>query len=169
MRNKRNSLLARVRDWRNGEAGISDVMTAIFVLPMLVSLLFTLTEVGVNVHYKASVDQIVQDAVRGAATDGGDYWARTNTIGHSWSTEALTRLTALCGPGSARCTQPPTVTCTPAVAVNSTSQITCSAVFYYKPVSALSKSPLFSWGLSGTLTMPIRVTLRSLPATSQNG
>jgi hypothetical protein len=76
----------RVQRWRSAEAGVSEVAGAIFVLPLIAFILFALVEAGVYFHYRTSVDNIVDQAAKGFANDGGDRFMRTLRVSASGST-----------------------------------------------------------------------------------
>ena len=150
--------------WRRNEKGVSEAATAMFVLPLLALLIFSLIETGFNLRYRMMVDSQVQDAVRATALDGGNCNPRTsgctNASVQGHAAKALANLKVLCN-GTARCTQPPTMVCTPPVAANAGDPVSCTATFYYRPTTGLATNPATSLGFSLLFTKPITITMVS--------
>jgi hypothetical protein len=160
----------RLARWRRGEAGFGEVATTIVVLPFMASLIFLLLEVGFNIHYRSGVDSIVQNTVRGIALEGGDSNLRTHASGASpWTVQAGNTLATLCGGtiGSnsypnGRCKRIPTINCPGTQgSVPTGTEFSCTATFYYAPISPMSTNPLWSMGMSGLFTKPITITVNS--------
>lgn len=161
------------KSWRRGEAGMSEAAVAIFVLPFMMALIFTLIEVGFNLRFRAAVDGITQDAARGVAQDGANYWDRTSTLpiqftpegtgpGVGWDAWGTARLSELCTT-TGRCDAGgATMTCSP----NSPSSapgapVTCTSNVNYKPVVGFTSNGIFSLGFSGLWTNGVQETVES--------
>lgn len=172
------SRLSSLKKWLKNERGVAEIYSAIIVLPVLVSLIFLLVETGFEVHYRSNVDSIVAQAVRGISLEGADYNPRVSiypptsnvntnsgSTTNSWSSHAQQALVSLCGNNGnysvGRCSQVPTVTCSPASPGNQGDPVSCTADFYYRPVSPLSSQTWSSFGLSSFLTKPIVITINS--------
>lgn len=164
-------LLAPARAWANKERGASEVAAAIFVIPLMIALIFTLIEVGFNLHYRTQVDNVAQDAVRGVSHDGAVYDPRTYTgprgeryeqDGAGWQTWGQERLTQLCG--SARCKQPPTITCSPSTLQTYAGETaTCRVRFWYSPITGrLLDNPIMNLGFGGLWSDPIEVEVTTV-------
>jgi hypothetical protein len=162
-------MIGKIRNWLFNERGVSEAATAIFILPIITSMLFVLVEAGFNMRSRAVEDSIVQDIVRGISLDGGVSNPRTNTLGHDWQTEGLNRLKAACTSGAIRCNGTPTIACNPGVAANVGDPVSCTAQINYKVISPLSVNPLFSLGFQGVFTSPMKTTITSVSATGTNG
>lgn len=156
------------RNWRRGEAGMSEAAVAIFVLPFLMALIFTLIEVGFNLRFRAGVDGITQDTVRGVAQDGANYWDRTSTLplqyqssDLGWSAWGTDRLNELCET-TGRCEPQATMTCTPALPASAPGALVqCTAVVPYEPVVEFTSNGIFSLGFSGLWADGIEQTVES--------
>ena len=174
---KRHSLLLSFQKWRKAEKGVAEAYAAIIVLPIMMALIFLLAETGFEIHYRSNVDSVVQEAVRGISLEGGDYNPRTSTFApmsqinaysnsttNTWSSRAQGALVALCATNGnysiGRCTQAPTVYCSPLLGAQG-DQVSCTATFYYRPISSLSSQTWSSFGLSAFLTKPIVITMVS--------
>lgn len=177
-----------------GDKG-NEAVGLIFLFPFLAFIAFILIETGFNMHYRSLVDNITQDTVRSISQDGGLYWGRTTypqynsagdqyATGTTWTQVGEDRLLELCGaaPGSntSRCEKPPTMTCTVqdgqdfppfgvgvAPAVNT--PVSCTATFFYNPVSPLTQNPVTSVGFSNVLTAPFVITINGLTVTGLEG
>lgn len=79
----------RVKEWLKAEKGFGEIFSTLFILPFVVASIFVLVEIGFNMRYRIAVDDIVNDTVRAASTDG------TPGIPPPWST--------LYPPSGARC------------------------------------------------------------------
>ena len=175
---KKHSLLLSFQKWRKAEKGVAEAYAAIIVLPIMMALIFLLAETGFEIHYRSNVDSIVQEAVRGISLEGGDYNPRTSTFSptsqinvysnnsttNTWSSRAQVALVSLCATNGnyniGRCTQPPTVSCFPTLGAQG-DPVSCTATFYYRPISSLSSQTWSSFGLSSFLTKPIVITMVS--------
>jgi Flp pilus assembly protein TadG len=147
--------------WRAGEAGMGEALVAIIVLPFMVALIFVLVEVGFNLRFRAAVDAITQDAARGVAQDGGNFYAPTNTLGQAWSDWGTAQLVTLCGTTSQRCKTVPTMACSPQIpAALPGVDATCTATFDYKPIATFtSTNPVFNLGFGNMWNRPISTTV----------
>lgn len=152
------------------------------VIPVLVVLVLTLIDVGNMVRIRMTVENIARDTARSAAADGGNFNARTNTIGGEWddiNRDALWR--------NGRCTlsdcidgRQATLECnqvTPAnggstynanVAQRAGDLISCTAYYPYEAINkGLLNSPL---GLGmGSLLKPFTITQTARAETGTNG
>lgn len=155
------------RRWRAGEGGFAETATAIIVLPFMMATIFVLIEAGYNFSHRSRVEMIAQDAARGVAMDGGNYWKPTSTVdeayaspGQGWSAWGTAQLRALCNNGK-RCSDTGTwLTCTPETpAVDPGATVTCTANMDYKQLVPFTSNPIFSLGFSGLWTKPIKVTV----------
>lgn len=158
--------MQRLRARLLGDTGMGEAATAIIVLPFMIALVFVILETGFNMRYRGMVDNVVQDTVRGISQDGADYWAATNTVpaGYpNWTTYGQSRLAELCGDGSARCTQPPALTCWPAGPYSEPGGASgCTATFYYKPIAGFTtNNPVFNLGFGSLWADPIETTIQS--------
>lgn len=158
--------------WRRGESGVAEATAFILIIPLITSLLFVLIDVGFNLRYRLMVDNVTQDAVRGAALDGGNNWPRTNTLSIGWGQDLQNRLYKICSstyptnPG--RCPAgsagAPVGSCSPKIATLTTPDVTCTSTFHYYRISPLSTNPVTSLGFHTMFTNPIVVTLTSRAA-----
>lgn len=166
---KSRGLWAAFSRWKQGERGFAEVAAAIITIPFMVSLIFVLIETGFNLRYRSFVDSLAQDTLRGVSMDGGTY-SSINSLGQSWDSWATAKANLLCsktgapiGSSSSRCTQAPSVVCTPVgnplVALGSEAK--CTFTFYYKPVIGLMQNDVFSLGFSGMFKQPISITITS--------
>lgn len=160
-------------EWRRKEKGAAEIYAAIIILPVLASMIFMLLEVGIYIHYRGSVDSILQTTVRGISLEAGDNNPRTNMLhlsdpaNASWITRGTNSLIALCANSgnysSGRCQSAPVLTCSSNVIPTASqgTQFSCTAVFDYRPVSPLSSSKGLSMGMSTLFTKPITIIVTS--------
>jgi len=150
------------RRWRKGEAGMGDAALAMFILPFMMALIFVLLETGYNLRIRAAIDATTQDAARGVAQDGADYWDVTDTSGGvGWSQWGSTQLKDLCD-RTGRCTGTPTMNCFPkTIQPNPGEPVTCTATWTYKPIAPFTSNSLFSLGFSGIWNGDITNTVTS--------
>lgn len=171
-------MLMSLRKWLRGEGGVSEAATAIFVLPIIGTMIFLLVDVGFNIRTRTVIDSIVQDTARSAGLDGGALNARgtqldTAVYTAGWSTVGTKRLVAACNAGQIRSTAACStlkMTCTPARALNVGDLVTCKLTtgITYKTLSPLSTNPAFSLGMSGLFTTPIKVSVSSVASIGSN-
>lgn len=170
------------RRWRRGERGFGEFAAAIFVLPVLIALVFTLIELGWYLRYRAMVDEATRLTTMMVAQEGANTtqpWSALKYVDPSakWSDFGKEQLRMLCfnaipaqtasGGGATgavpsgigqRCSQPPTMTCTPEnLQENPGEVVRCNSTFYYTPLTALGRSPIFSFGFSGLFARPIEI------------
>lgn len=158
-------VINRIRAARRDERG-AEAVAMIFVIPVLVVLVLGLVDVGVMFQNRMAVENVVRDAARNAAADGGNYNKRTNSTGKQWDDVAFRTLYSgnKCQLGSCQPGKRPTVNCTKITSVsggvynsNTVARagdvITCRATYPYKPINGpLLNGPL---GLGiGTLLKP---------------
>jgi hypothetical protein len=77
---------------RRKDESAAEAVAMIFVIPVLIILVLGLIDVGMMFRARMLVENTMRDAARGAAADGGNYNARTNTIDRPWSDWAQRRL-----------------------------------------------------------------------------
>src|SRR3954453_20740935 len=78
------------RRTRDDERGV-ETAAMIFVIPVLFILIIGLVSVGMSMRTRMSVENILRDAARHAASDGGDFNSRFNS-GKAWSKRAQAQL-----------------------------------------------------------------------------
>lgn len=178
--------LSRVNNWRRRESGFSEIYSTIIVLPIIAYAIFALIETGINLQYRAQVENITQSTTRSIALDGAQYWARTTAIpaGYTssnflWEDYGADQLAKLCGDTGGRCNGVPTMECEVQNAFDGAtfrqlaqykgSEVTCFASFPYVPVSPLSRNPVTSLGLSNFFNSPIRAEVTALTTVGGNG
>lgn len=160
-----------VRTWRHAERGMSEVAAAIVVIPLMIALIFTLLEVGINLHFRSRVDAIVADTLRGVSHDGANYDVRTYTgpraygsADQGWQAWGQDQLRALCG--DSRCgTRPrPTLSCTPVdLQQYAGEEAQCTARFTYKPITGgLLNNPVMNLGFGGLWGDEIQISMRTV-------
>lgn len=178
--------LSKMSEWRRRESGFSEIYSTIIVLPIIAYAIFALIETGINLQYRAQVENITQLTTRSIALDGAQYWARTTAVpdGYSsgsflWEDYGADQLAKLCGDTGNRCNGVPTMECEVENAFDGAtfrqlaqfkgSEVTCFANFPYVPVSPLSRNPVTSLGLSGFFASPIRAEVTALTTVGGNG
>lgn len=167
----------RNRTWLRDEAGVSEGISAIIVLPLIAFMLFALVESGIYLISRAQFDNIVQSVTRNVMLEGGYFNERGTALpdGKDWNTLGTAALQQACDSGQLRCIGAPTFSCNTQVAPTLLTKIECTATMKYKPVSSLSKSKYTSLGFSGlyydTSGNPktLTVVVYGLPATSLEG
>ena len=167
------SFVNKIKAWRKKEKGVAEIYSAIIILPVLMSMILVLLEMGVYIHYRGISDTILQDTVRGISLESGSNNPRVNTIGSDWITRGQNELYSMCVsqsetnyvPGG-RCSSAPTIICDDSSNQNIAKlsqgiSFSCTVTVSYKTVSPLSKNPAFSMGLSGLFNKPISITITS--------
>jgi len=84
-------LRAILAQHRGDERGVETV-AMIIVIPVLFILIMGLLDVGMMLRARMSVENILRDAARQAAADGGNLNPRLNTSGVAWDTWAYKKL-----------------------------------------------------------------------------
>lgn len=188
---ERSTRSPRWRQWRREEKGVAEVAAAIFILPLLIALIFTLIEVSAYMRIRTMVDKATRDTTLMVAAEGANTaqrWSVLQSISgvNSWSQYGTEQLRLLCGnippqttyggpltgtPSAAlgpRCTSAPQMTCSP-TALQPAPGVTarCESTFYYRPLTSLSQSPVFSLGFNGMLNSPIRIGVTSITSVGQ--
>ncbi len=134
--------LRRLLRTNRSEDGV-DAIATMLVLPFMVAFIFGIVSIGHTFSVRAQVEDVVRNAARGAAADGGNNNPRTNA-GTAWSTIATNQLWAGSACKFSKCSQKPVVTCTTIVSAATgtayTAQvarqpgdlITCKATYYHQ-------------------------------------
>lgn len=133
----------RKRDERGAET-----VAMLFVIPVMVILVLALIDVGMMFRARMLVESVYRDAARGAASDGGNMFPRTNTSGHpaGWEGWAMDRMWKENHCTLSSCHKAPDIDCktvTSTSGVARTSQyaefagetITCEGHYAYKPIN----------------------------------
>lgn len=173
-------MMTKLTQWFHREDGVSEAATAIFVLPIIAFMIFSLLEAGMYLSSRSQFDQIVQSTVRNVALDGGWNNTRSKSITSDWVTRANQQLDAACnggplGPARIRCSGPAVISCTPDHADTLDQIVSCTGTFKYKPVSPLSTNAFTSLGFSQIYVdssgnyKTVTSTSSAFPATSWNG
>lgn len=150
------------------ENGSSELPTTLILLPLSIFLLFALIDVSFYMVSRAQVQNILHDGVRQVALYGGNSSsAPLNNSGKDVNQLILDRLwdsgTKECKVSS--CSAPPTVSCTPNVALNVGDPVSCTVTYSYKPVAND-----FFFGFTTNVTKPpYTLTSTSVSETGING
>lgn len=160
------SFMNKVNNWRKKEKGIAEIYSAIIILPVLMSMILVLLEMGVYIHYRGVADTILQDTVRGISLESGSNNPRVNT-GLDWIVRGNNSVGSMCSGG--RCTtssSAPYINCDNGADISNLQNkpgvsFFCTVTFTYRTVSPLSKNPAFSMGLSGLFNKPVSITISS--------
>lgn len=158
-------LAARLRRSRADERG-TETIAALFVVPVVFVLILGLIEVGMMLRTRMLVENVLRDAVRRAAADGGNYNTRVNTT-KPWDTVATEALVdsrtgrckhSKCDPGSTPkvdctlITRPNGTTYRSQVAQNAGDLITCTVTYRYAGINeALLNTPGLGLGLGSLI------------------
>lgn len=169
---------ATLSAWRRNERGASEVVAALFFLPLALAMILVLLDAGFYMQTRSNVDVVLQDTVRSVAVDGGNNNPRTNRAGVAWSTRAEQSLRSMCNSGTIRCDKafPINVTCTPAVANNVGDTVRCSASIRYKAITFTSEydpkksasGTDYSLGFAGLFSKPINFEVSSIASVGLN-
>lgn len=172
------SLKAALASWRRRESGASEIVAALFFLPLALAMILVLLDAGFYMQTRSNVDVVLQDTVRSVAVDGGNNNPRTNRAGVAWSTRAEQSLRSMCTNGTIRCDKsyPINVTCTPQVANNVGDTVRCSASIRYMAITFTSdydpkKSSSgtdYSLGFAGLFSKPINFEVSSIASVGLN-
>lgn len=164
--------------WRRKESGASEIVAALFFLPLALAMILVLLDAGFYMQTRSNVDVVLQDTVRSVAVDGGNNNPRTNRAGVAWSTRAEQTLRSMCNNGSIRCDKayPINVICTPAAASNVGDTVRCSASIRYMAITFTSdydptKSSSgtdYSLGFAGLFSKPITFEVSSIASVGLN-
>jgi hypothetical protein len=175
-------LRTKARRWLRGEKGLGELAAAIFIIPIIISLVFGLIELGWFLRYRSMVDEATRITTMMVAQEGANElqpWSALADVpgAATWSDFGREQLRMLCfnslpdqtksgsgptgtvpsGLGS-RCRQFPAMACTPAtLQENPGEKVSCTATFYYQPLT----NPFLSLGVTSIFTRPIVVTIES--------
>lgn len=172
------SLRAAISAWRKGERGASEIVAALFFLPLSLAMILVLLDAGFYMQTRSNVDVVLQDTVRSVAVDGGNNNPRTNRAGIAWSTRAEQTLRQMCTNGTIRCDRsyPINVVCTPTVANSAGDTVRCSASIRYQAITftsdydpnASASGTDYSLGFSGLFSRPITFEVSSIASVGLN-
>lgn len=152
-RRKGLTMLKKISKIKN-EKGESEIITLLFILPLLVWLIFSVIDVSLYMNVRSTVANAARDGARQAAIYGGNN-SRLNPNSPTSVAEGIKATLwdgTKCRPSA--CTAPPEVTCTPDITSNSGEIVKCSIKYYY--TSAAPGNPFA--GFSNFLTKPFTVT-----------
>lgn len=167
-----------VTAWRRGERGASEIVAALFFLPLSLAMVLVLLDAGFYMQTRSNVDVVLQDTVRSVAVDGGNNNPRTNRAGVAWSSRAEQSLRMMCNSGTIRCDRsyPINVTCTPNVANSAGDTVLCRTSLRYSAITftseydpnSTSSGTDFSLGFSGLFSQPITFEVSSIASVGLN-
>ena len=155
----------KLRHWRKGEEGASELVTTLFMLPLALFLILTLIDVSMYFNARSSVQNVTREGVRQAAMWGGTGAHNTVRLNPSNITTAGAIKNTLYDSGSGKClqvgcTKPPEVTCTTktsagnsSVAKNAGDKVTCTTTFYYRTVTPGSDYFGFAAAIGNKITL----------------
>lgn len=139
----------------------SDIVTTLFLIPLIVALLFTMIDVSTYFQTKTQVQNITRDGARTVALLGGASAEislnkeKFGGAGQSVATYVRNKLVSGDKCTISGCTTLPTVTCSPTVATSLNADATCTTVYYYQPVGG----QLVEWlGFGSLVTTEIKST-----------
>lgn len=148
-----NTILNRLRARRRDENG-NDVITSVFMLPLIIGLIVTMIDVSTYFQARSEVQNITKNAARTIALVGGNSAKiPLNNLGKTPSDIARSQLWdgSKCLPTA--CSAAPTVTCTPNIARSLNQTVTCTTVYRYQSAGGA----LVQWlGFGDLLSVPIR-------------
>lgn len=144
----------------------------LIVLPILIVLVLTLIDVGLSLRTRMLVENAARDGARGVAADGGNYNPRTasnNLPAGGWSDVVMGELWDGTGCRFSRCSERPTVNCTPQVVAQSGDIVSCQVTYFPKAINGgLLNSPL-GLGMGALLPETITITAQARAETGDNG
>lgn len=125
--------LGRLRDREQGERGDGELVTALFIIPIVLWILFSLIDISLYMQTRSEVQNVARDSARQVAIYGGNN-SRLNPYGDSIARVTLERLyqDGKCTPGL--CEKAPTVQCTPGTATQAGQQVGCSITYHYRAI-----------------------------------
>lgn len=163
----------KLRHWRKGEEGASELVTTLFMLPLALFLILTLIDVSMYFNARSSVQNVTREGVRQAAMWGGTGGKEHVRLNPTSTPTATAIKNSLFDSESnkckqAGCTKPPIVTCTTKtstgnsnVAKNAGDTVTCTTTFYYKTVTPGSDY----FGFAAAIGNEIKLTESALTET----
>lgn len=140
-------LAQKLRSMRKDEAGASELVTTLFMLPLALFLILTLIDVSMYFNARSAVQNVTREGVRQAGMWGGTGNHTTVRLNPGTTTTADNIKNALYDSVTGKCkqmgcTQPPEVVCGTYVggikknaAQNAGDKISCTTTFYYKTVT----------------------------------
>lgn len=147
-----NAFINRLRSRRRDERG-NDLITSIFMIPIILGLIFVLIDVSVYFQARSEVQNVARDSARTIALLGGDSKSiPLNNLGAKPSELGLKSIWdgSKCLPSA--CSKKPTISCSPDKATQLNQQVTCRVNYFYQPAGGA----LVSWlGFGDLLTLPI--------------
>lgn len=129
--------IEKLRKRFRGENGDSEIVTVLFIIPIVVLLLFAFIDMSMYFQTRSTVQTMTRDAARSVAIYGGDN-SRLNPNSKSISATLKDQLykNGKCTVSS--CSTPPKVKCSPTV-TKSAGQITkCSVSYTYESLNPLN-------------------------------
>lgn len=159
-----NRMLYKVRNDR--ESGSADIISALFLTPIILLLFFAIIDVSLWLNTKAHLEAASRDGVRVAAMWGGtSKGVRLNTTSPRVSVDTIIKSKMYDSEKGtctrSHCTKPPNVKChvgtsTRYIAKKSGETITCNITYYYK--SIFPGSELLGFGKITQKPISYRVT-----------
>lgn len=165
-----------------GDERAVEAPAMMIVIPALVVLVLALIDIGNMMRVRMVVENLARDTARNAAADGGNYNARTNTIGGEWDDMALKAVFKNGHCRISRClnNKAATLNCkqiTPAggggvytsnVANEAGDIVSCTLYYPYKPINAALLNSVMGLGM-GRLLHDFTITESARAETGVNG
>lgn len=126
---------------RQNERGSAELVSFIFVIPLLAWLIFSLIDISLYMNARSEISNVARDAARQVAIYGGNDNPLLNP--YKSGTIAANIKKSLYSGGkctASGCKKAPTVKCTPAVTKKPGEMVQCSITYHYK--SALGGNPI---------------------------
>jgi len=152
LKGRRTFFSHRGRDERGAEFA-----AALFVFPVLFILIIGCIEIGFYVQTRMRVENVLRDAARSVAAEGGDFNIRTRPL-HVTTSISAEATSALVSGSTCKVSQcdsglTPLVRCTPPIVLTSGTTVTCklAAKYPYKSLSGTLMDGAFGLGIGGIL------------------
>lgn len=120
-----------------GENGDSEVISVLFIIPLVIFLLFAFIDISMYFQSRSTVQSMTRDAARSVAIYGGND-SRLNPNSDSIASTLRTQLYKNGECTVSDCGTPPQVKCTPNVTSRAGQITKCSVRYQYKSLNPLN-------------------------------
>lgn len=140
---------------KQSESGSTEVITTLFMIPIILWLILSLIDVSLYFQARTTVQNVARDSARQVAVWGGNesplrpYEVPVNVNGFN---ALFNSATQTCKPGN--CKTAPLVNCTPPLTAYAGQEVSCTVVYEYKAINP--GNPLT--GFTGFMNKPITIT-----------
>lgn len=128
-------LRKRLQVLRKEDRGASDIITILFLLPILLLLIFSMIDLSLYVMARSTVQGVARDGARQVAMWGGN---ESSLRGKASAPTANMKTALVHGNGNCKpsaCTKAPVIQCTPKQTSAAGDNVSCSVTYSYRSVT----------------------------------